>query len=562
MRSLLPLLAAVLTAGQAAAQNSSVYSAAVPPSRDALDRLNLRTEWAMNVPLDGRDDGLGLVQVANGDQVFVQTKSGLLVALDAVTGAKQWTYRYPRTNANEYPVAVTDKFVFAVNVTNLYCFHRYTGLLEFSYDMKGAATAGPVADKENVYVVLGTTSVKAFRYPQSIVYPPPAKPGDGKTKAQPGDPVPLNPTDIIAGRYGVPRTNPLQYQPEFEAPRIPPRGTDSAADLSNPHRTPSISALPRVSPPYTLYREVTTPSIAVLTNLQQPWRLHPEHQKSNQISPSITVVGSVAAVTELSSLRDRPVEPVVAWNLRTNRRVVGEPVLSDPISSLAFPQVWLTTDGPLFYSVTKRDKTAQVVARTPADVAAPGAGPVAFGKDALLGYFPLADGTLWAVDLTAGSGETPRIEWKANIGGVLNRKPIPVANGVYASGDHAGVAFVGLKSGEVEWKTENFADRFVAVNDEHAYVRDRRGFLLVYDKRKVDPITKRAEPLTKLDVANFTVPVSNDQTDRIFLASDNGLVICLRDAAAKYAKPLAVAPLARQKPAAPAVPAVPPKAPN
>jgi hypothetical protein len=142
------------------------------------------------------------------------------------------------------------------------------------------------------------------------------------------------------------------------------------------------------------------------------------------------------------------------------------------------------------------------------------------------------------------------------------RKPIPVNGGVYASGDHAGVAFVGLKSGEMEWKTENFADRFVAVNDEHAYVRDRRGFLLVYDKRKADPITKRAEPLTKLDVANFTVPVSNDQTDRVFLASDNGLVICLRDAAAKYAKPLAVAPLSRQKPVAPVVPAVPPKAPN
>ncbi len=562
MRNAFPLLAVVtaltttLFSGPVAAQSSAVYSAAVPPSRDALERLNLRSEWSTNIPLDGRDDGLGMVQIVSGEQVFVQTRGGLLIALDASTGAKQWSHRYDRSNANIYPVAVTDKLIFAVNVTNLYCFHRYSGLLEFKFDTSGAASAGPVVDRDKVYLILGTSKVVAFRYPQQVVAPPIAKaPVPGAPKPLGNDPTPLSVTDVISGRYGMPRTNPLRYEPEFEAPRIPPRGTDSAADLSNPHRTPSISSLPRVSPPYTLYREVTTPSITVLTNLQQPYRRYPEHLRSNQVSPSIAVLPpSVARAFELSTLRDKGVEPEIAWTLRPRGRVVHEPVLSDPISSLSAPEVWLTTDGPLIYSVLKRDHSEQVTAHTSGAVAAPGAGPVAFGKDAQLGYFSLRDGTLLAIELTAGSGETPRYEWKANVGGVLNRKPVPVKEGVYTSGDHAGVAFVGLKSGDVEWRTEAFADRLLAINEEHVYIKDRRGNLLVYDKRKVaDPVSRRAEPLTKLDVGDFSVPITNEQTDRIFLGSHNGLLVCLRDASAKYAKPLQVAPPGRQPP--PAVPA-------
>lgn len=565
MRNLFPLLTAALglTAGPALAQSSSVYTSAVPPAREDLERLNLRTEWTANVPLDGRDDGLGLAQVVAGGQVFVQTRSGLLIAFDTATGAKQWTFRYPRVNANVYPVAVTDKLVFAVNVTNLYCFHRYSGLKEFEFDTSGAASAGPVADRENVYVVMGSSRVAAFRYPQPVDFPKPVKPDPKDGKSLTDDTKRLSPTDIIAGRYGMPRTNPLVYEPQFEAPRVPPRGNDSAGDLSNPHSTPSISSLPRVSPPYTLFREVTTPSIAVLPSMAQPYRLRPEHLRSNQQTPSIAVLPpSVARAYELSVLKDRGVEPTPVWVLRTTRRVVHEPVVADPIPGTTPASVWLTTDSTRFYSVSRRDRTTQIVADTSANVSSPAAGPVAFGKDALLGYFGLADGTLLAVDLTAGAGDTPRFEWRANVGGVLNRKPVPVATGVYASGDHAGVAFVGLKSGEVEWRTDAFADRLLAVNDEHVYIKDRRGNLLVYDKTKVDPKTKRAEPLTKLDIGGFAVPVTNDQTDRVFLASDNGLIVCLRDAAAKYATAVTVAPPSRQKPPVVVVPPKEPKDPK
>ena len=85
-------------------------------------------------------------------QIFVQTRAGLLVALDANSGAKQWTFKYPASYSTLYQVAVTDEYVFALNVARLFCLHRYTGVLEFDYELPGYATAGAAADRDNVYV--------------------------------------------------------------------------------------------------------------------------------------------------------------------------------------------------------------------------------------------------------------------------------------------------------------------------------------------------------------------------------------------------------------------------
>ena len=114
---------------------------------------------------------------------------------------------------------------------------------------------------------------------------------------------------------------------------------------------------------------------------------------------------------------------------------------------------------------------------------------------------------------------------------------------MFASGDHAGVSQVDTRTGEVIWKTALTADWPLAVNDEFVYVRDRVGTLLVYDRRvATDPVTRRAEPLARMDLSGFDVPVTNHQTDRILLAADSGVMICLRDASAKYVRPVRVAP--------------------
>lgn len=553
MRFIPPLFAVaagLALAGPVLAQNSSTYTAAVPPSREALDRLNLRAEWTSHLPLENRQDGLAHVQVVDANQLFVQTKAGLLVAIDATSGAKQWSFKFPEGYVSAYPVGVTNRLAFAVNVTHLYSFHRYTGVLEFKYDMRQAASAGPVADELDVFVVLGTTRVNAYRYPTPLDIVAGAGKNIGPDgKPQPGDKKAESSTDQAARRYGSAQSSFLPgVDRDYEPSRIGP--TTGGMGSSVEQRSPSLTALQRITPPYSLHRELTTPSLSAMYSVKQPYRLKPEYMRYNQLTPSIgALTPSVARVAEQANLRPREVEPIPLWAYRTSNRVAFEPVLTDPPPGLAKPDVWLTTAGSTYYSLSKRDHTLMVSGRVTGTISAPMAGPVAFGKEALLGYVASDDGTLVAVDLTAGSQTTPKVEMRANVGGILNHKPLPVAGGVYAAGDHAGVAFVDFASAEVTWRTDPFADTLLAVNEEHAYIRDRRGNLLVYDRKKVnEPGTKRSYPLTSLPAAGFTVPITNDKTDRLFLASDNGLLICLRDSAAKYAKPVMMAPPTKQIP--------------
>ena len=560
-RGLLALLSTLTLGGWASAQStaSAVYSQAFPPEKPALDRLNLRTEWTAYVPLDGRSDGLATVQVIDAGQVFAQTRSGLLVAIDAISGAKQWTFRYPRPYSNIYPVGVTKQFVFAVNVAQIYCFHRYTGLLEFSFELPGSASSGPVADDQDFFVVLGGNQLAAYRYPHSIKIDPETKkpvdlnsePDSGPGLAAGGRTVrggarAENPADQVARRYAARFLPPAFEEPTFEETRFAPKNNFYAEEYGGLNqRTASISSLPQVTPPYSGHRYVTTPSINMLPSLRQPYQSRPSFMLYNQRTPSIVMLPpSVARVEELSNLRPKPVEPKHRWKLLSSRRITIEPIHTNPLDSLASPLVWLTTQDRMVFAVSKKDRSIQVVANTSGIPVAPGAGPMLYGQEQLLGFFPLDDGTLLGLDLTAGDTRTPSVHFRAYVGGRLNHPVVPTRfGGIYASGENVGITRVDTDTGDVTWRTASSDDRLLAVNEEHAYVMNHRGEMLIYDaQRPYDPITRQARPLSRLDLTGFNLPITNDQTDRIYLGADNGLLICMRSNSAKYLKPLSVAP--------------------
>jgi hypothetical protein len=120
---------------------------------------------------------------------------------------------------------------------------------------------------------------------------------------------------------------------------------------------------------------------------------------------------------------------------------------------------------------------------------------------------------------------------------------------VYAQGDNSGVVCVDRKSGDVQWRSDPTADRVLAANKDFLYVRNRQGKLLVYDaKRATDPVGKRSLPLAGIDLSEFNIPITNTVSDRLFLAADNGLIVCLRDMSAKYARPVRICPEATVNP--------------
>ncbi len=565
------LVAATLTLATPTAWSQGTYrTSASPPDAADLARLNLKTEWTANVPLQSGRDGVATVQVVDATQVFVQTQSGLLVALDAVTGAKQWAYRYPAAYSTSYPVGVNEDFVFAVNVARLICFSRVTGVVEFDFELPGSATVGPVADKELVYVTLNGTRLIAYTFPQILRPVAKSRPEDaGLTR---------NPADSVAGRYGT-AANFTGLKDEAFTRLYLPQEPKSDIGLYTGQKSPSISALPSVTPPYTLDNRglYVTPSVVALPTLRQPYSLKPDYLRYNQRTPSISVLPpSVARAAELANFRPRGVEPKIRWTHTSGRRYTYPPVLTDNESvtnlkdSPATTRLWATTDGAVVEAIDKRTQLDQVTATLQDAVSSPLTGPVPVGTERL-GFVGLRDGTVVALNLLQGGPQGPRVEWRAGVGGSVNRRPVAARDAVFASGEQAGTTKIDIATGEVVWKSELGADRFVAANDEFVYLKDRAGRLAIYDRqRPTDAAARRSLALAKLDLPGFGVDVANDKSDRLFLASDNGLVVCLRDASLKYARPVpliappapAAAIVERKEPTPPAVapPSLEPKA--
>jgi outer membrane protein assembly factor BamB len=297
-------------------------------------------------------------------------------------------------------------------------------------------------------------------------------------------------------------------------------------------KTPSLAVATRVTPPY--FREGTPPvaSLVVLPSLQPPYHLRDQSSRDIQKTPSIsTIPPSVASALALSDLRAHGIEPKLRWEYGMTRAVSFR-LTQTPM------RVWAVTDDRGLVALSKVDKTLEVAGKTFEQVAA------APGQAGTMGYAPLGDGTLIAVDLATGNRAGGlNVLWQANVGGLMNHTPIVTDDAVFSGGDNSGVARVDRKSGLVYWRTPNAADRVVAVNQDFLYIQDRVGKLQVFDVRRANgSVLGRTSPLASMDMSAFNVPIANTVSDRLFFASNNGLIVCLRDASPKYATMIRMAP--------------------
>jgi outer membrane protein assembly factor BamB len=537
-RSAVVVAAVLLFAASAPAQVRGVYSRAIPPDKAALERLNLKIEWTAYIPVEGRRDTLTQIQTID-DQIFVQTRTGLLIAGDALTGRLQWVAQLGNSGyANTYPVAANSQLVFVANVTTLYAFHRYTGVTEFVVDLGSPPTVGLAADETGVYCVLGMRSgnsgahrVAVYNLPRPLPVPAAPKGPTDPNKPPVKDPKAVNPVDELMQRYapqGMYRTN----LPDVFDPANRPNVLEAPTTGFTGSSSPSLATLERISPPYTLDRGLSSYSLAVLPSLRQPYRLRNDFQRDIQQTPSIgTIPPSVAAALALSDLRPRNIEPQLRWEFALTTRILYPPFLTPT-------RVWVATDGQILTALNKTDKKIEVMQRL--------ADPISAypGRAGLIAYVPLATGDLVAVEGASGNlSGGANILWRTPTGGINNRTPFVTEKLVYAQGDNSGITCLDRTNGELLWRTDSTADLVIAANHEFLYVRDRQGRFLVYDaKRATDPARKRSAPLSGLDLGDFNINVVNTASDRIFLAADNGLIVCLRDLSPKYERPVRISP--------------------
>ncbi len=144
-------------------------------------------------------------------------------------------------------------------------------------------------------------------------------------------------------------------------------------------------------------------------------------------------------------------------------------------------------------------------------------------------YIALEDGSVIAMTLQLLRDREPgKVLWRVGTGGALERRLDVTDEDVYALPKNRGLLRFRRDNGDLVWRSPE-AERFLAASKRFVYSLDRTGRLLVLDRAN-------GAPLGRLDVRDFTVPVDNDYTDRIYLASHDGQIICLRDRA--HPKPL------------------------
>jgi outer membrane protein assembly factor BamB len=161
------LLAVALVAAQS--PRARIFTQPEPPPREVLDRLNLVQDWRTYVPMEGRRDGFASIQ-PEGDQLLVQTRSGMVAAVDALTGRVLWRTRAGRPYQPTLPLAYNRRAVYYLNGTYLYALDRATGAVVWQFSVPGGGvSAPPVADEFQIYLSSGDGRLSAYVLPLPLI---------------------------------------------------------------------------------------------------------------------------------------------------------------------------------------------------------------------------------------------------------------------------------------------------------------------------------------------------------------------------------------------------------
>jgi outer membrane protein assembly factor BamB len=425
----------ILTATTATAQDrSNLHTHPSVPDDATLQRFNLKLGWRAYIPMDGPRDRIFTVQNA-GDVLLVQTRSGLVSALEAETGHIRWQARFGRPYHVSVPVGFNDQEVLIVSDRTLYVLDRVTGELRWDFDMPTTPTTAAVADNSQWFLSVPGGVVSAYAIPRAN---PDAKGGADAKNAK----------------------------------------TGKKGEATEDSRKTTIGL---------------TSSVGALASAR------------GQATSSLVSVGPLASVRQFSGSATSGVNPHVDWKDGSGLHIEIPPVQTKDTLFIA------GRDGRIA-ALAKGLKREEHYNRQLADgaILAP---PGQYGDVA---YVAAQDSTLYAVNIPNGT-----VLWRFTAGTSIKHKPAVTDDDIFVTTSLDGLTRLHRKTGQVIWQNRA-ADRFLAMNAKVVYATDRSGRLLLLDRSHG---TQRGS----LDTGNFVRPIANELTDRIYLAANDGLFVCMHD---------------------------------
>lgn len=197
--------------------------------------------------------------------------------------------------------------------------------------------------------------------------------------------------------------------------------------------------------------------------------------------------------------------PYVQWFFDAGSRLANPPiVLRDRV-------LFTSANGVVFASVlNERSLYYRFIP------GAPIAAPVTFRDRSL--YVATVDYNLFAVDVMSG-----RTKWRFASGYPIYRPAVPFAEDVYLTPEGGGLFALDNADGTLRWINESPV-RVVAVSQSRVYAMSSTHRFLVLDR-------KTGASLGGWPSNDFPISAYNQTTDRIYLATERGLIICLAEKA-------------------------------
>jgi outer membrane protein assembly factor BamB len=130
-------------------------------------------------------------------------------------------------------------------------------------------------------------------------------------------------------------------------------------------------------------------------------------------------------------------------------------------------------------------------------------------------YVPCQDYFLYALDAPAS-----RLLWRFSGQAPIVEAPQVTDADVFVAVTKNGLYRLQRADGKAWWSNRD-AVKFLATNERFVYALDRFGKMLVLDY-------ERGKALAAWDARDWVLPIPNVRTDRIYLASNDGQILCLR----------------------------------
>ncbi len=222
--------------------------------------------------------------------------------------------------------------------------------------------------------------------------------------------------------------------------------------------------------------------------------------KAPALSESYAFVGLMNGQVEGYSLEDLA-EPV--WRHQSVGRIFHSPSVAGSVVC------WPTDRGYLYVAQSDRPRVLYRV-ETNDEIVAP---PAELGPYL---YVTSRDGYLYCLHELSGAEL-----WRISTGYPILKKPAVIGDTVYVASDQPALHALNSATGQPLWTVAG-TTQFVAEGARHVFGMQRYGTLLILDKESGGVVGR-------LETGEGVTALVNDQSDRIFLVDDRGLVQCLRE---------------------------------